>query len=361
MLARIAKALPSEPGEESDESGPSSGNRGQIQRKSSAMSTLTPNPVKRSAPSPTGQTPEAKRNAEKPEDSSSSNMDDIADPRPNTGPLRGNKPPQDTGTSTSTSPKSTGAGRPGADNRSRRSPTHSPTRSGRGRDKRQAGKTHEVNTNSASRSSRYDEYIKSGNRGQSSTRSRSRHAKWPTVSRRKGTNYSAKHRSRDIEADNSTRVPPNEGMPGHEADEDCKCFNCHAKKFPKANERTPPYRLRGEKYLGATKQPEELTPELFYSLPLGKQAWLRQTFRWLTQDIPENPSGNTGQPTISPSQIGPDGSTRPSTSKQGTRTPFADVAKRIRADQNMGGLPKTLTMGELIEALRNGQIFDQFE
>ena len=74
-------------------------------------------------------------------------------------------------------------------------------------------------TNSASRSSRYDEYTKSGNRGQSSTRSRSRHAKWQTVSRRKGTNYSAKHRSRDSEADNSTRVPPNEGMPGHEADE----------------------------------------------------------------------------------------------------------------------------------------------
>ena len=84
-------------------------------------------------------------------------------------------------------------------------------------------------------------------------------------------------------------------MPGHEADEDCKCFNCHAKKFPKANERTPPYRLRGEKYLGAKKQPEELTPELFYSLPLGKQVWLRQKFRWLTQDIPENPSGNRGQ------------------------------------------------------------------
>ena len=326
------------------------------------MNTLTSNPVKRSAPSPTGQTPEAKRTAEKPTESTNSTMGDNNDPRSNIDPLKGNKPPQDTGKTTSISPKSTGTRRPGADNsRGRRSPTHSPTRSGRGRDKRQAGKTHEVNTNSASRPSRYDEYTKSGNRGQSSTRSRSRHAKWLTVSRRKGTNYSAKHRSRDIEADNSTRVPPNEGMPGHEADEDCKCFNCHAKKFPKANERTPPYRLRGEKYLGATKQPEELTPELFYSLPLGKQAWLRQTFRWLTQDIPENPSGNTGQPTISPSQIGPDGSTRPSTSKQGTSTPFADAAKRTRTDQIMGDLPKTLTMGEIIEALRNGQIFDQFE
>ena len=309
------------------------------------MSTLTPNPVKRSAPSPTGRTPEAKRNAEKPEDSTSSTMGDNnnIDPRPNTGPLKGNKPPQGTDTTTLTSPKSTGTRRLGADNRSRRSPTHSPTRSGRGRDKR------------------YDEYTKSGNRGQSSTRSRSRHNKWQTVSRRKGTNYSAKQRSRGNEVDNSTRVPPNEGMPGHEADEDCTCFNCHAKKFPKANERTPPYRLRGEKYLGVKKQPEELTTELFYSLPLGKQVWLRQKFRWLIQDIPENPSGNTGQPTISPSQIGPDGSTRPSTSKQGTSTPFADAAKRTRTDQIMGDLPKTLTMGEIIEALRNGQIFDQFE
>ena len=115
---RIAKALPSEPGEESDESGPSSDNRGQIQRKSNAMTTLTSNSVKRSAPSPTGRTPEAKRNAEKLEDSTSSNMGDNTDPRPNTGPLKGNKPPQNTGTLTLTSPKSAGASRPGADNRS---------------------------------------------------------------------------------------------------------------------------------------------------------------------------------------------------------------------------------------------------
>ena len=315
------------------------------------MSTLTPNPVKRSAPSPTGRTPEAKRNAEKPEDNISSNMGDNTDPRPNTGPLQGNTPPQDTGTSTSTSPKSTGAGRSGADNRSRRSPTHSPTRSGRGRGKKPAGKDNEVHTNSASRSSRYDAYTTSGNRGQSSTRSRSRHAKWQTVSRKKGTNYSAKHRYRDIEADNSTRVPPNEGLPGHEADEDCKCFNCHAKKFPKANERTPPYRLRGEKYLGAKKQPDELTPELFYSLPLGKQVWLRQKFRWLTQDIPENPSGNSGQSMISPSLIGPEGSTGPSTSKQGNNTPFADAAKRSRTDQIMGDLP----MKVIRDLLNNSQ------
>ena len=204
------------------------------------MNTLTSNPVKRSAPSPTGQTPEAKRTAEKPTDSTNSTMGDNNDPRSNIDPLKGNKPPQDTGKTTSISPKSTGTRRPGADNsRGRRSPTHSPTRSGRGRDKRQAGKTHEVNTNSASRPSRYDEYTKSGNRGQSSTPSRSRHAKWLTVSLRKGTNYSAKHRSRDIEADNSTRVPPNEGMPGHEADEYCKCFNCHAKKIPQGQREDP--------------------------------------------------------------------------------------------------------------------------
>ena len=164
------------------------------------------------------------------------------DPRPNTGPLKGNKPPQGTDTSTLTSPKSTGTRRLGADNRSRRSPTHSPTRSGRGRDKR------------------YDEYTKSGNRGQSSTRSRSRHTKWHTVSRRKGTNHSAKQRSRDIEVDNSTRVPPNKGMPGH----------------------------------------------------LAISAKMIQRF-------------NTWSKT------------------------------------KKGEQPKTLTMGDIIEALRNGQIFDQFE
>ena len=122
-------------------------------------------------------------------------------------------------------------------------------------------------------------------------------------------------------------------------------------EVPQGQREGPPYRLRGEKYLGVKKQPEELTPELFYSLPLGKQVWLRQKFRWLTQDIPENPSGNAGQPMILPSQTGPEGSTRPSTSKQGTSTPFADAAKRSRTDQIMGDLP----MKVIKDLLNNSQ------
>ena len=250
------------------------------------MNTLTFNSVKRSAPSPTGRTPEAKRNAEKLEDSTSSNMGDNTDPRPNTGHLKGNKPPQNTGTSTSTSPKSAGASRPGADNRSRRSP--SPTRSGRGRDKRQAGKTHEVNTNSASRPSRYDEYIKYGNRMNTLTsNSVNRSAPSPT-----GRTPEAKRNAEKLEDSTSSNM-------------------------------------------GDNTDPRPNTGPL-------KDNKLPPNTGTLTLTSPKSAGA---------SRLGADNRS----------TPFADAAKRTRTNQIMGDLPKTLTMGEIIEALRNGQIFDQFE